>query len=53
MALRRLFVGGNWKSNNTLEQTKDVVSNVYNKLSFNPAKVDVIAAPVFLHIPYV
>ena len=53
MALRRLFVGGNWKSNNTFSQTQDLVKNVYNKLQFNPQKVDVIAAPVFVHIPWV
>lgn len=48
MALRRLFVGGNWKCNNTLAQTKDLVNGVLNKLNFDPAKVDVIVAPVSL-----
>jgi triosephosphate isomerase (TIM) len=32
MALRKLFVGGNWKCNNTLSQTQELVKNVYNKL---------------------
>ncbi|KRW98733.1 Triosephosphate isomerase [Pseudocohnilembus persalinus] len=53
MSVRRLFVGGNWKCNNTYQQTKDIVNNVYNKLTFDTCKVQVIAAPVFLHIPYV
>ena len=53
MAVRRLFVGGNWKSNNTFSQTQDLVKNVYNKLTFSAQKVDVIAAPVFLHLPWV
>jgi hypothetical protein len=33
---RKLFVGGNWKSNNTLEQTKDLVNNVINKMEYDP-----------------
>ncbi|KAL4469477.1 hypothetical protein ABPG74_004730 [Tetrahymena malaccensis] len=53
MAIRRLFVGGNWKCNNTLAQTKDLVNSVLNKLHFDPSKVDVVVAPVFLHVPWV
>ena len=36
---RKLFVGGNWKSNNTVEQTRDLVENVINKLEFDPKTV--------------
>ena len=36
---RKLFVGGNWKSNNTLDQTKELVNNVINKLEFDPKVV--------------
>jgi triosephosphate isomerase (TIM) len=32
---RRKFVGGNWKCNNTLQQSLDLVENVYNKLDFD------------------
>jgi len=39
--------------NNTLAQSKDLVQNVLNKLSFDPNTVDVIVAPVSLHISYV
>lgn len=53
MALRRLFVGGNWKCNNTLSQSKELVNNVLNKLNFDPAKVDVVVAPIALHVPWV
>ena len=53
MALRRYFVGGNWKCNNTLQETKDTVTKVYNKLVFDPKKVEVVAAPVSLHLPWV
>jgi triosephosphate isomerase len=33
---RKLFVGGNWKSNNTIEQTKDLINNVINKIEYDP-----------------
>ena len=36
---RRLFIGGNWKSNNTLEQTKELVQTVINKIDFDPKAI--------------
>lgn len=39
MALRKLFVGGNWKSNNTMSETKSLVENVINKLKFDTSRV--------------
>lgn len=36
--MRRFFIGGNWKCNNTVAQTEDLVKNVYNKLAFDPKK---------------
>eukprot|EP00330_Aristerostoma_sp_ATCC50986_P004075 CAMPEP_0114579734 /NCGR_PEP_ID=MMETSP0125-20121206/4087_1 /TAXON_ID=485358 ORGANISM="Aristerostoma sp., Strain ATCC 50986" /NCGR_SAMPLE_ID=MMETSP0125 /ASSEMBLY_ACC=CAM_ASM_000245 /LENGTH=251 /DNA_ID=CAMNT_0001770727 /DNA_START=62 /DNA_END=813 /DNA_ORIENTATION=- len=53
MALRKLFIGGNWKCNNSLVQTQDLVKNVYNKLDFDTNKVEVVCSPVFVHIPWV
>jgi len=64
---RKLFVGGNWKSNNTLSDSKQLVENVINKLEFNDVTLgifpfypliylpllDVVVAPVFLHLPFV
>lgn len=38
-AARKLFIGGNWKCNNTLQQTKDLVDKVVNNLKFDDAKV--------------
>jgi hypothetical protein len=32
-------VGGNWKSNNTLQKSLETVESVVNKLNFNPANV--------------
>lgn len=34
MAERRRFIGGNWKSNNTLAKSLELVDNVVNKLEF-------------------
>lgn len=53
MAVRRFLVGGNWKCNNTLAQSKDLINNVYNKLKFDTKKVEVVCAPVFVHLPWV
>jgi triosephosphate isomerase len=51
------FIGGNWKSNNTLEQSKKIIKETINQLKFNHDSVgkyltylDVIVAPVCLHI---
>jgi len=38
-ALRKLFIGGNWKCNNTLAQTKTLVEGTLNKLRFDQNKV--------------
>eukprot|EP01016_Furgasonia_blochmanni_P005156 TRINITY_DN119_c0_g1_i1.p1 TRINITY_DN119_c0_g1~~TRINITY_DN119_c0_g1_i1.p1 ORF type:complete len:290 (-),score=132.40 TRINITY_DN119_c0_g1_i1:247-1116(-) len=51
--LRRLFVGGNWKCNNTVAQTKDLVEKVVNKLTFDTKKTEVVVSPVFTQIPLV
>ncbi len=37
--VRKLFVGGNWKSNNTLGQTQDLVKKTINSLKFDANKV--------------
>jgi len=52
-ALRRLFIGGNWKCNNTLAQTKELVEGTLNKIKFDQNKVEVVVAPIFLQVPYV
>ena len=48
---RKLFIGGNWKSNNTLSQTKDLVKNTINKILYDPTKLDVLIAPTYIHLP--
>jgi len=50
---RKLFVGGNWKSNNTFAATKELTDKTLCTMEFNAELVDVIVSPIFLHIPYV
>jgi len=52
-ASKKLFVGGNWKSNNTVQQTKQLVEGVLNKLKFDKNKSDVVVAPPALHLALV
>lgn len=49
---RKAFIGGNWKSNNTLADSKNIVSWL-NKTTFDTQKVEVLVAPPSLHIPAV
>lgn len=56
-ARNKLFIGGNWKSNNTLKDSVAIVSNTINGLKYNPDKVgniipysDVVISPINLHI---
>ncbi|CAD8206625.1 unnamed protein product [Paramecium pentaurelia] len=51
--MRRYFVGGNWKCNNTIAQTQSLINTVINRLVFDVAKVEVAVAPIFLHVPWV
>jgi len=52
-SVKKLFVGGNWKSNNTLAESKKLIEDVLNKIEFDENRVDVVVAPIFLQIPYV
>ena len=48
--VKKLFVGGNWKCNNTLKETRQVLETVIAKLKFNPEKVDVAIFPPTIHL---
>lgn len=59
-ARNKLFIGGNWKSNNTLQESKNIVSTIVNNLKYNPNNVgttfiisDVIISPINIQIPAV
>jgi triosephosphate isomerase len=47
---RKMVVAGNWKSNGTVQSTKDLVNNVLNQSEFDGNKVEVIVAPISIHI---
>ena len=47
---RTVIIGGNWKSNGTVQSSTDLVNNVLNKAEFDASKVQVLAAPIALHI---
>lgn len=48
---RKLYVGGNWKSNGDLKFVKEHIENVINKLEFSPDKMEVMISPIFIHLP--
>lgn len=50
--IRKIFIGGNWKSNNLLASSEKLVADVYNKIQFDTNKIgkqvltaDVVAFP--------
>lgn len=53
MQTRKLFFGGNWKCNNNLVQTKNLVEGVVDKLEFDPSKVGTNLSNIRCHCcPY-
>ncbi len=51
--MRRYIVGGNWKSNGTVDFAKTFPSKVLAGLKFDSQKLEVVVAPNFLHIAHV
>ena len=47
---RKYIIGGNWKCNGTLQSVKDLITEVLNKSQFDDSRVEVIVAPVSIHI---
>lgn len=47
---RKYIIGGNWKCNGTLQSIKDLVNGTINQVAFDDSKVEVIIAPVNIHI---
>ena len=47
---RKYIIGGNWKCNGSVEKNRTLINDVINKLEFDSEKVEVIVAPVSLHI---
>lgn len=48
--MRKVFIGGNFKSNGNLNFMKSHFENVINKLKFDNTKCDVIVSPMNIHL---
>ena len=47
---RKLIIGGNWKCNGTMESTNKLVGEVLNQAQFDESKVEVVVAPISIHV---
>jgi triosephosphate isomerase (TIM) len=47
---RKYIVGGNWKSNGSVDFVRQQCTEVLNGMKFDQSKVEVIVAPVYIHI---
>ena len=47
---RKMIIGGNWKCNGTIQSVKDLVNNVLNQAEYDSNKVEVIVAPISIHL---
>lgn len=47
---RKIFIGGNWKSNGDLEFVKNHVAFL-NSVEFDSEKCEVAVSPIFIHLP--
>ena len=50
MSLRRYLVGGNWKSNGTVDFARKFPTEVLKPLAFDASRVEVVVAPSFIHL---
>ncbi len=48
---KRYLVGGNWKSNGSVTFVRDMINNVLNKMKYDENKLDVVIAPMIIHVP--
>ena len=47
---RKYIVGGNWKSNGSVDFVRQQCSEVLNTMTFDSNNLEVVVAPVFIHI---
>ena len=47
---RKYIIGGNWKSNGSVEFVRDMCSSVLNTMVYDKEKVEVVVTPIALHI---
>lgn len=48
---RKLVIGGNWKSNGHVTFVREMINEVLNKMKFDDKKLEVVVAPIVIHIP--
>lgn len=48
--MRKIFIGGNWKSNGNVSFVKSHFENVLNKLQFDQHKCEVVVSPMNIHL---
>jgi triosephosphate isomerase len=48
--MRKVFVGGNWKSNGNISFIKKHCDEVLNKIKIDNKKIDVVISPIDIHI---
>ncbi len=48
---KKFFVGGNWKSNGSVALVSDIINNTLNKMKFDEQKIEVVVAPMLIHVP--
>lgn len=49
-AQRKYIIGGNWKCNGTIQSVKDLVNSVLNRAQFDQSRLEVVVAPISIHI---
>ena len=47
---RKFIIGGNWKSNGSVEFVRTICTNTLNTMEFDETRVEVVVAPISLHI---
>ena len=47
---RKFIVGGNWKSNGTVDFVRQLCNNTLNTMKYDQDRVQVVVAPVYIHI---
>ena len=49
-AQRKYIVGGNWKSNGSVDFVRTMCTDTLNTMEFDENRVEVVVAPIALHI---
>jgi triosephosphate isomerase len=49
-AQRKYIIGGNWKSNGSVDFVREMCTNTLNTMQFDENRVEVVVAPISLHI---